>query len=170
MRQAVPTYEKRKQPPKPAPQQAEKKADHGKKTLECSYAYTDENGVLLYEACRYRYEDGTKTFRQRRPDPDKPGQWKWDMQGLRLVLYRLPDVRRAIQENRAVWIAEGEKDADNLAKIGLCGTSAPMGAGKWNKGNYAESLRGATCYILPDNDEPGWQHARDIGQRKPRKR
>ena len=164
VRQAVPTYEKRKQTPKPAPQQAEKKADHGKKTLECSYAYTDENGAVLYEACRYRYEDGTKTFRQRRPDPDKPGQWKWDMQGLRLVLYRLPDVRRAIQENRAIWIAEGEKDADNLHKIGLCGTSAPMGAGKWNKGNYAESLRGATCYILPDNDEPGWAHARDIAK------
>ena len=175
VRQAVPTYEKRKKSPQqsgrmvsaptaPPPEEGSKKTDHGKKTLECSYAYTDENGVLLYEACRYRYEDGTKTCRQRRPDPDKPGQWKWDMQGLRLVLYRLPEVRKAISENRAVWIAEGEKDADNLAKIGLCGTSAPMGAGKWNKGNYTESLRGATCYILPDNDEPGWQHARDIAK------
>lgn len=190
VRKAVPTYEKRKTssgagaPPSPArgrpspqqngrmvsaptappPEEGSKKADHGKKTLECSYAYTDENGAVLYEACRYRYEDGTKTFRQRRPDPDKPGQWKWDMQGLRLVLYRLPEVRKAISENRAIWIAEGEKDADNLAKIGLCGTSAPMGAGKWNKGDYTASLRGATCYILPDNDEPGWAHARDIAK------
>jgi len=170
IRRAVPTYEKRKNrthiPPteKPSHQKEGEKIDHGPKSLEQTYKYTDEKGVLLYEACRYRYADGTKTFRQRRPDPDKPGQWKWDMQGLRLVLYRLPEVRKAIQENRAIWIAEGEKDADNLHKIGLCGTSAPMGAGKWNKGDYTASLRGATCYILPDNDEPGRQHARDIAK------
>lgn len=160
VRKAKPTYEKRKAPA--ARKEDEKKTDHGPKTLECSYPYTDEEGKLLFEAVRYRYQDGTKTFRQRRPDPDKPGQWIWTLDGVRLTLYRLPEVKKAIQEHRAIWIAEGEKDADNLARIGLCGTSSPMGAGKWNKGTYSESLRGATCYILPDNDEPGWQHARDI--------
>ena len=183
IRKAVPTYEKRKKSPHPSaspppspqgeglgkagsasPQGEGKKADHGKKTLEKTYPYTDEDGRLLYEACRYRYEDGTKTFRQRRPNPDKPGDWLWDMKDVRLVLYRLPEVRKAIAAHRCVWIAEGEKDADNLAALGLCGTSAPMGAGKWNRGNYSDSLIGATCYILPDNDEPGWQHARDIAQ------
>ena len=163
IKQAKPTYERNKAQARP-PGEAKPKADHGAKTLEKTYPYTDENGVLLYEACRYRYADGSKTFRQRRPDPNHAGQWLWDMGDVRLVLYRLPDVRRAIAEKTPVWIAEGEKDADNLAALGLCGTSSPMGAGKWNKGGYAESLKGGICYILPDNDEPGWQHARDIAQ------
>ena len=163
VKQAKPTYEKRKAPEKPTGE-AKPKPDHGSKTLEKTYPYTDENGVLLYEACRYRYQDGTKTFRQRRPDPARAGEWLWDMGETRLVLYRLPDVRKAIAEKTPVWIAEGEKDADNLAALGLCGTSSPMGAGKWSKGRYTDSLKGAVCYILPDNDEPGWQHARDIAQ------
>ena len=140
------------------------KKDHGEKKLECAYAYRDEEGTLLYEALRYRYADGKKTFRQRRPDPENPGKFIFNMEGVRLVLYRLPEVQAAIRSKEAIWIAEGEKDADNLAKIGLCGTSSPMGAGKWSKGEYAEMLRGATVYILPDNDEPGWAHARDIAQ------
>lgn len=175
IRKAVPTYERRKAPhpsasPTPSPARGRqenenpKKPDHGQKHLECSYPYTDEQGALLYEACRYRYDDGTKTFRQRRPDPQKPGNWLWDMGGVRLVLYRLPEVWQAIRDKRPVWIVEGEKDADNLARLNLTATSSPMGAGKWNKGSYTESLMGATCYILPDNDEPGWQHARDVAQ------
>ena len=163
VKQAKPTYEKRQAPAKPQGE-PKPKADHGPKTLEKTYPYTDENGVLLYEACRYRYQDGTKTFRQRRPDPARAGAWLWDMADTRLVLYRLPAVKQAIADKEAVWIAEGEKDADNLAALGLCGTSAPMGAGKWNKGKYSESLKGAVCYILPDNDDSGWQHARDIAQ------
>ena len=178
VRKAVPTYEKRqkaalsgasRQLPQGGSQEqdGQKKAkaqDHGPKTIEKTYPYTDEDGTLLYEAVRYRYQDGTKTFRQRRPDPEKPGQWLWELSGVRLVLYRLPAVAAAIRAGEPVWIAEGEKDADNLAALGLCGTSSPMGAGKWNKGTYSESLRGASCYILPDNDEPGWQHARDVAQ------
>lgn len=160
----TPTWEKRKKPEadKP-PKEPPKKADHGAKKLECTYPYTDEEGRLLFEAVRYRYEDGSKTFRQRRPDPEHPGQWKWELNGVRLVLYRLPEVRKAIAAGQPVWLAEGEKDADNLAGIGLCGTTLPMGAGKdrWSKSNYADSLKGATVYILPDNDKPGWEHAQE---------
>lgn len=153
---------------KPVPPQGQKKetkkADHGAKTQVAAYAYTDEDGQLLYEAIRYRYQDGTKTFRQRRPDPDHPGQWLWELNDTRLVLYRLPEVLKAIRDGKPVWIVEGEKDADNLAAIGMTATSSPMGAGKWSKGSYSDSLMGATCYILPDNDDPGWAHAREIAQ------
>lgn len=146
---------------KPAPKPKE---NHGQKHEEAAYSYTDEDGTLLYQSVRYRYDDGSKTFRQRRPDPEHPGQWLHNMDGVRLVLYRLPDVLQAIREKQPVFVAEGEKDADNLAMIGLTGTTSPMGAGKWNKGDYAESLRGAVVYALPDNDDPGWNHARDIAR------
>ena len=147
---------------KPAGQQPQK--NRGAKHLETAYPYTDEKGELIFEACRYRYDDGSKTFRQRRPDPHKPGEWLWDMQGVRLVLYRLPEIVRAVEEKRPVWIVEGEKDADNLARLGFAATSSPMGAGKWRNGHYRDSLKGATCLIVPDNDKPGWDHARDIAQ------
>ena len=142
----------------------EKTADHGPKRIECIYPYRDEEGRLLYEAVRYRYQDGKKTFRQRRPDPERPGNYLFNMEGVRLVLYRLPEVRAAIEQKQPIFIAEGEKDADNLAALSLCGTSSPMGAGKWGKGDYAYSLQGAECYILPDNDAPGLAHARDIAR------
>ena len=164
VRIARPTYERRREHKGSAPAEPKEKKDHGSKTEEKVYPYTDEEGKLLFEAVRYRYQDGGKTFRQRRPDPKNPGGWQWNLMDTRLVLYRLPEVRKAIQAKDPVWIAEGEKDADNLAALGLCGTTAPMGAGKWGKGDYSGSLRGATCYILPDNDEPGWQHAREVAK------
>lgn len=141
-----------------------KKQEHGRKTVECTYQYVGESGQLLYESVRYRFEDGKKTFNQRRPDPEHPGQWLYNMGNVPLVLYRLPEVTAAIGQGCPVWVAEGEKDADSLCKMGLCGTTAPMGAGKWNKPQYAEALRGADVYILPDNDEPGWNHAKDVGR------
>lgn len=163
-RTAKPTAPAKKAKPQAIADLPKEKADHGEKKIECTYQYLDEEGKLLYEAVRYRYADGKKTFRQRRPDPEKPGQYIFNMENVRLVLYRLPEVIKAIREKKSIWIAEGEKDADNLAKIGLCGTSSPMGSGKWNKGDYASLFKDAQVFILPDNDEPGWGHARAIAQ------
>ena len=131
------------------------KADHGEKKIECTYQYLDEEGKLLYEAVRYRYADGKKTFRQRRPDPEKPGQYIFNMENVRLVLYRLPEVIKAIREKKSIWIAEGEKDADNLAKIGLCGTSSPMGNGYLN---FMGNEFGHPEWIDFPREGNGWSH------------
>jgi putative DNA primase/helicase len=42
-----------------------------KRRIVATYDYTDETGVLLFQCVRYLPKD----FRQRRPDPDKPGKW-----------------------------------------------------------------------------------------------
>jgi len=80
------------------------------------------------------------------------------------VLYRLPEVLRA----ETVCICEGEKDADNVFTVGLCGTTAPQGAGKWGKlckdHRIHEPLKGKTVYVLPDNDGPGRNHAHEIAK------
>lgn len=47
------------------------------------------------------------------------------------ILYRLPEVIQGIKDCETIFICEGEKDADNLAALGLAATSCPMGAGKW---------------------------------------
>jgi hypothetical protein len=123
-----------------------------------SYRYTDESGNLLYEVCRFEPKD----FRQRRPYGN--GGWIWNLKDTRRVLYKLSEVLQA----DTVWLCEGEKDADNLAGLGFCGTTSPQGAGKWPKlcADYKihEPLRGKNVLICPDNDEQGRKHAEDVGR------
>lgn len=130
----------------------------------CAYQYTDESGKVLFEACRYQRPDGDKTFSLRQPDPTDPSGYKWTKDGARLVLYRLPEVLKAIKEGRPVFVCEGEKDCDNMAKLGYVATTNPMGAGKWHVGDYTPSLKGADLYIIPDNDDVGRDHAKSVAQ------
>lgn len=130
----------------------------------CAYPYTDENGSVLFEACRYELPDGKKTFSLRQPAPDQPGGYKYTKEGARLVLYRLPEVLAAIKAGKPVFVVEGEKDCDNMAKLGYAATTNPMGAGKWLAGEYSPSLSGADVYIIPDNDDVGRNHAKQVAQ------
>ena len=121
-----------------------------------TYDYSDESGTLLFQTVRlWAPPPKNKDFRQRRPDGK--GGWIWNLEGVRRVLYRLPELRAA---NPLEWVflAEGEEDVDALVGLGLVATTNPMGAGKW-KPEYAEFLRGRRVVILPDNDDPGRKHA-----------
>ena len=118
------------------------------------YDYTDADGKLLYQVVRYDPKD----FRQRRPDGSG---WVWNLKGIIPILYRLPEVISAVKEGRTVYIVEGEKDADNLAKIGLASTTNSGGASKWTP-EYSFALRDASVVILPDRDAPGQRHAAKV--------
>jgi hypothetical protein len=122
--------------------------------IVATYDYTDEQGNLLFQAVRFHPKD----FRQRKPDGN--GGWDYSLKGVRRVLYRLPQIIEAIKKGLPIIICEGEKDADNLIALGFTATCNPMGAGKgkWLP-DYSESLKGATVYILPDNDTAGREHA-----------
>lgn len=125
------------------------------------YQYTDEEGTLLYEVLRVPLPGGKKTFRQRAPIPG-PKPWKWSMDGVRRVLYRLPEVLQAKANGEVIYIVEGEKDVETLRlRAGVTATTSPMGAGKWNE-SYSEMLRGANVVIIADADNTGRAHARSI--------
>ena len=119
--------------------------------IESIYDYTDIFGNLAYQAVRYK----PKTFRQRRSDGN--GGWRWNMDGVERRLYRLPEVAKASQ----VWIVEGEKDADNLAKAGFCATTNVGGAGKWLDA-YNANLEGKEVVICGDSDKPGQEHVQKV--------
>ena len=133
------------------------------------YPYADEAGNEQYQAFRYSVTEkhtqtgeerfAPKKFNQRRADPDKQGAFIWNLKGVTRVLYRLPEVLKATQEARRVYVVEGEKDADRLRGEGLIATTnAGGGAAGWLP-QYTESLRGAQIVVIPDNDPTGKKHA-----------
>lgn len=127
--------------------------------LTATYDYVDERGELLFQVCRY----DPKAFRQRRPDGN--GGWvngRGCMDGARRVLYRLVELIEAVACGHPIFIVEGEKDVENLAKLGIAATCNPGGAGKWLP-DYNEHLRGADVVLVPDNDDVGHKHVQEVG-------
>ena len=118
-----------------------------------TYPYTDADGELLYEVIRYE----PKTFRQRAADGS------WSVRNVPKVLYRLPEVIAAVAAGERVYVVEGEKDADALARAGCYATCNAGGAGKFSSvTEAAEVLTGAHLVIVADTDAPGRAHARQV--------
>jgi hypothetical protein len=119
------------------------------------YDYRDEAGNVVFQAVRYEPKD----FKQRRPDGK--GGWTWSVKGVRVVPYRLPELLG--EPARPVVVAEGEKDCDNLARVGVLATCNAGGAGKWTA-EHSACLRGRRVIVLPDNDEAGRNHAHQVAE------
>jgi RecA-family ATPase len=133
--------------------------DASKNLFVATYDYTDEDGALLFQVCR----TADKNFPQRRPDGN--GGWIWSTKDVRRPLFRLPELNEAIANERTILIVEGEKDVNNLCRLGLSATCSPGGAAKLNQKpkwriEHSEALRGADIVIIPDNDEAGHAHAK----------
>jgi hypothetical protein len=128
----------------------------GLRRIAAEYDYCDEAECPLYQVVRW----DPKNFSQRRRDGNDG--WVWNLNGVRRLLYRLPEL---ISSNHAetVFIAEGEKDVDNVRSLGLVATTNPGGAGKWRDG-YNGPLRGRHVVILPDNDDKGREHAEQVAR------
>jgi len=124
------------------------------RNIAATYNYKDELGNLLYQVVRFN----PKGFSQRRPDGK--GDWIWNMKGVNPVPYHLPEI---IQSIEPVMIVEGEKDVESLRKMGFVATTSPMGAGKWRE-SYNKYLKNKEVILIPDHDQPGYQHCRNIGQ------
>ena len=141
-----------------------------KKVVAAKFGYEGVSGELLFvvERVEFQNADGTyveikkgkrrKVFRQKRSDPDKPGQWIWNIDGVPVVPYRLPELIEAIAAGHTIFIPEGEAKADLLWSWNMPATCCAGGAKKW-KPEHSEFLRGANVVILPDADKPGREHA-----------
>ena len=125
---------------------------------EATYPYRDEDGRVLFWVGRWP----DKQFRQWREDAQ--GKRLWGLGETRRVLFGLPELLKT-QPADLVAITEGEKDAVNVASLGVAATTNPHGAGRW-KQEYTDWLRehlpGRRFVILPDNDEQGERHAEEV--------
>jgi DNA primase len=80
---------------------------------------------------------------------------------LKRLPYRLPE----LVEADYVWITEGEKDADNLRKIGMTATCIAGGAKSPDWPTVAQYFRAEQhVTIIPDNDAPGEIYAKNAAQ------
>ena len=122
--------------------------------IVCEYDYCAADGKRLFQVVRFDPKD----FRQRQPDGHQGG-WTWNVKGVRLVPFHLPQILVA----SVIWITEGEKDALAIEKLGLTATTKAGGAGKWRH-EYREHFQGKQVNIIPDADAPGRKHAEDVAQ------
>lgn len=116
--------------------------------IVATYDYTDADGQLLYQVVR---KTG-KNFMQRRPDG--AGGWMWGLGGVSPVPFQLP----LVAKSKFVAIAEGEKDALTLTRIGIPATTNNGGAKNF-KSDLVLYFSGKKVALFPDNDDKGREHA-----------
>jgi hypothetical protein len=75
-----------------------------RKIVAAEFPYEDASGTVMFVVARIEFQnrDGTsiltkegklkKTFRQKRPDPDRQGDWLWNVDGVQPLPYRLRDL------------------------------------------------------------------------------
>lgn len=117
--------------------------------IEAAYDYRDEHGELRYQVVR-RFG---KKFQQRRPNGQ--GGWIWGLGGVAPLPFNLPKIMKA----QLVAVVEGEKDAQNLTRLGgMPATCNSGGAGNF-KPDLARHFTGKDVAVFSDNDEAGRKHA-----------
>lgn len=114
------------------------------------YEYRDMEGNAVHFVARLEHPEKPKEFCQGSPKG-------WTLEGVETILYNL----KAVAESTWAVIVEGEKKCDRLIALGVPATTCCGGAKKWHAG-YAAVFAGKSVAILPDNDEPGREHARII--------
>jgi putative DNA primase/helicase len=121
----------------------------GEPHVVATYNYVDAYGTLRYQVQRWHPKD----FRCVPGLPEPAHR----------VLYNLPAITWARENDKTLYIVEGEKDCDRLATLGIPATCNVGGAGigKWLP-QYTETVAGLHVIIVADDDEPGREHAREI--------
>jgi hypothetical protein len=133
----------------------------GKMRIETTYQYRDKDGMPLFEVVKFRCQDGSKTYRPRHCN--NQGGIVWGMKGVPRVIYRLPEVRKALAKGWVLCIAEGEKCCDAIGKkAGHVATTNIGGAGKWTDADSQALIGAKHVVIFPDNDDPGRRHAEQM--------
>lgn len=128
-----------------------------KRPIDEIYDYEDKEGKLIFQVVKYK----PKNFKQRRPDPDKPGKFIWNLQGVKRVIYNLPEIIK--KRDKIIFICEGEKDCNNLEHIGILATTNSGGAGKWLK-EYNKYFKDREVVIPPHHDDTGENHLQIVGK------
>lgn len=115
--------------------------------IVCHYVYHDADGEPYLRVTRM----SDKSFRQSHWDIDG---WASGKPKGEPVPYRLPEI--IARPDEPIWLVEGEKDADNLAALGLLATTAPGGGGNFPlTPEFGRWFDGRSVIAIMDNDATG---------------
>lgn len=118
-----------------------------KPKIVCHYVYQDEHGENYLRVTR----KSDKTFSQSHWEIDG---WENGKPKGPPVPYRLPEI--IARPNDTIWLVEGEKDADNLAALGLLATTAPGGGSAFPlTPDFGKWFDGRKVIAIADNDPTG---------------
>jgi DNA polymerase len=117
------------------------------------FIYLTAGGLPYLRVVRMEH-NGKKSFPQYHQEN---GRWvKGKPKGPKIP-YHLPTLLAAAPD-APIWICEGEKDADNVAALGLIATTNSEGAGNWVDGLNSYFVGKKTVYLVEDNDAAGRAH------------
>lgn len=135
--------------------------DAVKREMTARYPYRDESGQTLYEVVRF--EPGFNgREKDLRPRWANDGGWCWGLpKEIRRVLYRLPELLAA-DAGRTVLVVAGEKDSDNLHRLGIVATTNVFGERSEWLAEYSLALAGRDVVVIPDADSAGSRHADEV--------
>jgi putative DNA primase/helicase len=132
------------------------------------YFYPDRNGSQLVKVTRIDDGNGRKKFFQNHWDGGKWAKGNPDEIKKAISIYRLAEVRQAIERNELIFWVEGESTADLLWDLGIAATTTIGGSsGYSNYGDYLEDLNGARLVLAPDRDSNGLKYIANIEREFP---
>lgn len=120
--------------------------------------YTDVSGNILGKKQIYDIGDGKKTGIWYRLEK---GQYIKGLNNVKMPLYHL---HKLVKSGNTAVIAEGEKDAETVERLGFAATTSPNGAGSKWRSDFNEFFRGKNVVIITDNDEAGEKYGREAAE------
>lgn len=132
--------------------------------LEDVYFYHDKDDLPVLARIKYKNTDtGKKQFSQANI-VDCGDYYKLDYKTEKInLIYNMPRVVKSIQENKDIFLVEGEKDALNLQRIGFTATTCREINSVNN--NVLSPLINSKLIVIHDNDEAGRIHLNNVKKR-----
>lgn len=122
------------------------------------HIYTAADGSILSKKQIYDTGGGKKQAVWYRFEN---GHYIKGLDGRKMPLYHLD---KLIKSTGTAVIAEGEKDAETVERLGFTATTSPNGAGsKWRQ-DFNEFFRNKKVVVLTDNDEVGEKYGASVAE------
>lgn len=126
--------------------------------IEDLYIYKDVNGEPAYFKAKYRNADTKdKQYTQANIKKNEHGYYQADWKAEKITMfYNTHLIKDAINENKEIFIVEGEKDADTLVELGFTAISCKQTMSITEE--MKQMLKGAKVILLGDIDKTGGEH------------
>lgn len=140
---------------KPAMKRANTVTTSRKPTSSYSFDFNNVVATYTYRNGTRKLRDGNKQFFWQHLEGDG---WKPKRGNAPHILYV------AGNPQDTLFIVEGEKDCDTMARLGFYAVSPENGAGGKSKwlADYNQDIKGMSVMIIPDNDDVGRDFANSI--------